>query len=69
MLESVPEIKEVVGTAFTDQVLPVNEQDKEEKQTQFLQSIFIKLMSAESKVVSAAVTKLISRLTMENKVI
>ncbi|KAK1433244.1 hypothetical protein QVD17_10153 [Tagetes erecta] len=67
VLESVPEIKEVIGTAYAGQVLPVNEHEKEEKQTQFLQSIFIKLMSAESKVVSAAVTKLISRLTMENE--
>ncbi|KAF5791405.1 putative mannose-6-phosphate isomerase [Helianthus annuus] len=66
VLESVPEIMEVVGNAYPDQVLPVNVQN-EEKQTQFLQSIFIKLMSAESKVVSAAVTKLISRLNMENK--
>ncbi|KAL8250879.1 hypothetical protein R6Q59_034572 [Mikania micrantha] len=67
VLESVPEIMEVVGTAYPDQVLPVNEQVEEEKQTQFLQSVFIKLMSAESKAVSAVVTKLISRLNMENK--
>ncbi|XP_076960675.1 mannose-6-phosphate isomerase 1-like [Bidens hawaiensis] len=62
VLESVPEIMEVV-----DQVLPVNAEDGEEKQTQFLQSIFVKLMSAESKVVSAAVTKLTTRLNMEKK--
>ncbi|KAI3726457.1 hypothetical protein L1987_66254 [Smallanthus sonchifolius] len=67
VLESVPEIKEVVGTAYADQILHLNDQDGEEKQTQFLQSIFIKLMSAESKVVAAAVTKLTSRLNMENK--
>ncbi|KAK9066915.1 hypothetical protein SSX86_014239 [Deinandra increscens subsp. villosa] len=67
VLESVPEINELVGTAYVDQVLPVSGQDNKEKQTQFLQTIFIKLMSAESKVVSAAVTKLISRLNIENE--
>lgn len=68
MLESVPEIMEVVGGPYTDQVLPVNEQDKGAKEMQFLQSVFIKLMSAESKVVSSAVSKLISRINMEKKV-
>ncbi|PWA87579.1 mannose-6-phosphate isomerase, type I [Artemisia annua] len=67
VLESVPEIMEVVGGTYTDQVLPVNEQDKGSKEMQFLQSVFIKLMSAESKVVSAAVSKLISRINMEKK--
>ena len=59
---------EVVAGPYTDQVLPVNEQDKGSKEMQFLQSVFIKLMSAESKVVSAAVSKLISRINMEKKV-
>ncbi|KVI00150.1 Mannose-6-phosphate isomerase [Cynara cardunculus var. scolymus] len=65
VLESVPEIMEVVGGAYADEVLPVNEEAKE---AQFLRSIFIKLMSAGSKVVSVAVSKLINRLDKENKV-
>ncbi|XP_024982926.1 mannose-6-phosphate isomerase 1-like isoform X2 [Cynara cardunculus var. scolymus] len=64
VLESVPEIMEVVGGAYADEVLPVNEEAKE---AQFLRSIFIKLMSAGSKVVSVAVSKLINRLDKENK--
>lgn len=67
VLESVPEIMEVVGGAYADEVLPVNEQDMDAKETQFLRSIFIKLMSAGSKVVSVAVSKLINRLNKENK--
>ncbi|KAJ9561932.1 hypothetical protein OSB04_007092 [Centaurea solstitialis] len=67
VLENVPEIMEVVGGAYGDEVLPVNEQDNEAKETQFLQSIFIKLMSAGSKVVSVAVSKLINRLNKETK--
>ncbi|CAI9282633.1 unnamed protein product [Lactuca saligna] len=67
VLENVPEIKEVVGVAYAYQVLPLNEQDKGAKEMQFLQSIFIKLMSSESEVISAVVSKLITRLNMEKK--
>lgn len=69
MLENVPEIKEVVGVAYAYQVLPLNEQDKGAKEMQFIQSIFIKLMSSESDVISAVVSKLITRLNMEKKVL
>lgn len=59
---------EVVGSAYANQVLLFNEQDKEAKEMQFLRSIFIKLMSAESEVVSEAVSKMINRINMEKKV-
>ncbi|XP_057482321.1 mannose-6-phosphate isomerase 1 isoform X1 [Actinidia eriantha] len=64
VLQNVPEIAEVVGSAYTNQVLDINYQDGEEKLKAFMQSIFTQLMSASKDVISKALSKLKSRLTM-----
>ncbi|KAK3017087.1 hypothetical protein RJ639_007661 [Escallonia herrerae] len=70
VLQNVPEILEVIGSAYANQVLHFNEQDGEEKAKAVLRSIFTQLMSASNsrEVISKALSKLISRLTMEKKV-
>ncbi|PSR87821.1 Mannose-6-phosphate isomerase [Actinidia chinensis var. chinensis] len=64
VLQNVPEIAEVVGSAYTNQVLDINYQDGEEKLKAFMQSIFTQLMSASKDVISKALSKLKSRLTV-----
>ncbi|CAK9150695.1 unnamed protein product [Ilex paraguariensis] len=68
VLQKVPEIIEVVGSAYADQLLHDNEKDMEEKAKQHLQSMFTELMSASNDVISEALSKLRSRLNMETKV-
>ncbi|XP_057983272.1 mannose-6-phosphate isomerase 2-like [Malania oleifera] len=67
VLQNVPEIVDLVGTADANQVLLVNEQDGKDKVKAVLQSIFTQLMSARKDVISEAVSKLKSRLSMEKK--
>lgn len=68
MLESVPEIKEVVGNACGDQALTVDKQNGEVKEERVLRSIFTKLMSVDREVISKALSRLISRLNKEEEV-
>lgn len=67
VLRNVPEIVEVVGSVYTNQVMHINEQDGEEKAKAILRSIFTQLMSASKVVISEVLSKLISRLNMERK--
>ncbi|OVA04969.1 Mannose-6-phosphate isomerase [Macleaya cordata] len=68
VLHNVPEIVELVGSVEAEQVLHVNEQDGEENKKFVLQQIFTSLMSACKDSVSKMVSKMKSRLIMENKV-
>ncbi|KAI3462545.1 hypothetical protein Pfo_019208 [Paulownia fortunei] len=68
VLQNVPEIIEVVGTASADQVLRISKEDGEKKLKEVLQSLFTKLMSASKAVISEVVFKLISRLNIKHEV-
>ncbi|XP_071703069.1 mannose-6-phosphate isomerase 1-like [Rutidosis leptorrhynchoides] len=60
VLESVPEIKEVVGNTYAD-----DRQNGEVKDGRVLQSIFTKLMSVDREAISKALSRLTSRLINE----
>ncbi|KAG6412451.1 hypothetical protein SASPL_125130 [Salvia splendens] len=68
ILQNVPEITEVVGTASANQVLRISKEDGEKKRKDVLRSLFTKLMSASKAVISDAVFKLINRLNIKRKV-
>ncbi|KAL1566600.1 mannose-6-phosphate isomerase [Salvia divinorum] len=68
VLQNVPEITEVVGTASANQVLRISKEDGEKKRKDVLRSLFTKLMSASKAVISDAVSKLINRLNIKRKV-
>ncbi|KAJ0726264.1 putative mannose-6-phosphate isomerase [Helianthus annuus] len=67
VLETVPEINEVVGNASANQILTVDKQIGELKEERALQSIFTKLMSVDQEVISEALSKLVNRLTHEKE--
>ncbi|KAK1439098.1 hypothetical protein QVD17_04913 [Tagetes erecta] len=67
VLETVPEFKEVVGNAYTNQILTIDKQYGEVKKESALRSIFTKLMSVDREVISKTLSKLINRLTEENE--
>ncbi|XP_071694041.1 mannose-6-phosphate isomerase 1-like [Rutidosis leptorrhynchoides] len=67
VLESVPEIKEIVGNTRLDQVLTLDKQNGEVKEERILRSIFTKLMSVDKDSISKALSKLISRLHKEEE--
>ncbi|OMP04764.1 Mannose-6-phosphate isomerase, type I [Corchorus olitorius] len=62
VLEDVPEIVELVGTASANQVLNIDEQDGAEKVKFALRSVFTQLMSASKEMTMKAISKLKSRL-------
>ncbi|KAK4490574.1 hypothetical protein RD792_001257, partial [Penstemon davidsonii] len=68
VVQNVPEIIEVVGTAHTDKVLHISEEDGETKLKEVLQSLFTELMSVSKTVISEVVSKLISRLNIKREV-
>lgn len=68
VLNDVPEISEVVGHVYVDQVLNATENDEEEKQKAVLQSVFTQLMSASKEMISKVLPKLTTRLNLEKKV-
>lgn len=68
IVQTVPEIVELVGTARAEQVLELNEDDGKEKGKLVLQSLFTELMSANKDVVAEVIAKLISRLHVKNQV-
>nr|GEU47754.1 mannose-6-phosphate isomerase 2-like [Tanacetum cinerariifolium] len=68
MLETVPEIKEVVGDAYGDQIVTFNNHNGEVKEEQVLQSVFTKLMSVDHDVISKALSRLINSLNIEKQV-
>ncbi|KAI3927544.1 hypothetical protein MKW92_037878 [Papaver armeniacum] len=67
VIQSVPEIVELVGNVEEDQLLHVSEQDGEEKVKFVMQTIFTHLMSACKESVSKMVSKLKSRLIEAQK--
>ena len=67
ILRDFREVSEVVGTAYTDQVLNCTEKDEVNKKAS-LQALFTKLMSTSKEVISGVLAKLINRLNLESKV-
>ncbi|KAJ8550064.1 hypothetical protein K7X08_033771 [Anisodus acutangulus] len=67
IVQTVPEIVAVVGTAHAEQVLELNKDGGKEKDKLVLQSVFTELMSASKDVVAEVIAKLISRLCIKNQ--
>lgn len=68
VLQTVPEIGEVVGNAYVEQLINLNEQDGAENAKLTLRLFFTKLMSSSKDVISKVISKLISRLNKKNEV-
>lgn len=68
VLQSVPEIVELVGLVDANQVLHIRELDGEEKVKSVLRSTFTQLMTASKEKTAKAVSKLKNRLHNEIKV-
>ncbi|KAL3525469.1 hypothetical protein ACH5RR_013841 [Cinchona calisaya] len=66
VVHNVPEIVELVGTKYIDQLLCINEEDVE-KAKEVLELIFTALMSASKDAVAQAISRLISRLSIKNE--
>ncbi|XP_031108042.1 mannose-6-phosphate isomerase 1 isoform X2 [Ipomoea triloba] len=67
VLQTVPEIGEVVGNAYVEQLINLNEQDGAENAKLTLRLLFTKLMSSSKDVISKVISKLISRLNKKNE--
>ncbi|XP_060193555.1 mannose-6-phosphate isomerase 1-like [Lycium barbarum] len=67
IVQTVPEIVEVIGTAHAEQVLDLNEDSGKENGKLVLQSVVTELMSASKDVVAEAIAKLISRLHIKDQ--
>lgn len=68
IVQTVPEIIEVVGNAHAEQVLDLNEDGEKEKVKLVLQSVFTEIMSASKDMIAEVIAKLISRLHIKNQV-
>lgn len=68
IVQTVPEIVEVVGNALAELVLDLSEDDEEEKGKLVLRKLFTEIMSASKDVITEVLAKLISRLNIKNKV-
>lgn len=68
IVQTVPEIIEVVGDTPAKRVLDLNEDDGEEKVKLVLRKLFTEMMSANKDVITEVLAKLISRLNIKNKV-
>lgn len=68
IVQTVPEIVEVVGNSLAERVLDLNVDDKEEKVKLVLRKLFMEIMSASKDVITQVLAKLISRLNIKNKV-
>ena len=68
MLEDVPEIVELVGTASANQVLDIDERDGAEAVKSAVRSVFTHLMSASKEMTTKAISKLKSRLHIKSQV-
>nr|XP_027075323.1 mannose-6-phosphate isomerase 1-like [Coffea arabica] len=66
VVHNVPEIVEVVGTKYVDELLCVHEEDVK-KAKEVLQLIFTQLMAASKDVIAQALSRLISRLSIKNE--
>ncbi|CAH9141943.1 unnamed protein product [Cuscuta epithymum] len=67
VVQTVPEIGEIVGSGHVEEVLHESAHEVGERAKPILQSLFTTLMSASSDVISQALTKLISRLNVKNE--
>lgn len=67
VLRNVPEIVEVVGSAYTNQLLHINDYE-EEKVKSVLQSVFTQLMLVGKNDIFEVTSKLKNRLLMESQV-
>lgn len=68
IVQTVPEIIEVVGNACAEQVLDLNEDGEKEKVKLVLQSVFTEIMSASKDMIAEVIARLISRLHIKNQV-
>ena len=68
VLCNVPEIVELVGSGYANQILHINEQDGEEKVKSVLRSIFTQLMSASKEMITKVLSNVKSRLQIESQV-
>ncbi|CAN4079964.1 unnamed protein product [Withania somnifera] len=68
IVQTVPEIVEVVGTALAERVLNLNKDDEEEKVKLVLRKLFTEMMSASKDLITEVLAKLISRLNIKNEV-
>ncbi|XP_073145699.1 mannose-6-phosphate isomerase 1-like [Henckelia pumila] len=68
VLHNVPEIIEVVGSAYAEEILQASEQDGEKRLKEILQSLFTGLMSVSDAVVFEVISKLTSRLNLKREV-
>lgn len=68
IVQTVPEIIEVVGNAHAEQVLDLNEDGEKEKVKLVLQSVFTEIMSASKDMIAEVIARLISRLHIKNQV-
>ncbi|PHU27201.1 Mannose-6-phosphate isomerase 2 [Capsicum chinense] len=68
IVQTVPEIVEVVGSALAERVWYLNDDDGEEKVKLVLRKLFTEMMSASKDVITEVLAKLISRLNIKNKV-
>ncbi|XP_073272861.1 mannose-6-phosphate isomerase 1-like isoform X2 [Primulina huaijiensis] len=67
VLHNVPEIIEVVGSAYAEEILQASEQDGEKMLKEILQSLFTGLMSVSNIVISEVISKLTSRLNLKRE--
>ncbi|XVE72072.1 hypothetical protein DITRI_Ditri11bG0009400 [Diplodiscus trichospermus] len=67
VLEDVPEIVELVGTASANQVLDIDERDGAETVKSALRSVFTQLMSASKEMTIKAISKLKNRLHIQSQ--
>ncbi|KAL4632743.1 hypothetical protein ACB092_04G072300 [Castanea dentata] len=63
----VPEIVDMVGSAYANQILHINEQDGEEKVKSILRSIFTKLMLASKEMITKVLSNIKSHLQIESQ--
>ncbi|GAB2288864.1 Mannose-6-phosphate isomerase [Dionaea muscipula] len=69
VLQSVPEIRELVGDAYVSQILDFNSEDQEENHVKAqVKSLFTQLMSARKDMISDALSKLKSRLKLKDEI-
>ncbi|GAB2273576.1 hypothetical protein Dimus_008364 [Dionaea muscipula] len=68
VLQSVPEIRELVGDAYVSQILDFNSEDQEENHVKAqVKSLFTQLMSARKDMISDALSKLKGRLKLKDE--
>ncbi|EYU44629.1 hypothetical protein MIMGU_mgv1a0065651mg, partial [Erythranthe guttata] len=67
VIQSVPEIVEIVGSSRADQVLQITENDGEKKLKEVFKSLFTDLISVSNSVISEIIPKLIRRLNSKRE--